>query len=157
MITPSDIQAAIKERLQKTFPGEVVYEDLTPRNFTRPSNLVELSRITVEQAGSSVVRFLFQYKINTFAEVDDIHNTHLAVLDFRSMMILTAFSDPRIKVLDRSPAISSCVADTSGYDYATVTLTVAHSYDRSELTPEEIYPIMEDLALRTKTKEDSEA
>lgn len=157
MITPSDIQAAIIARLQNTFPGEQIYEDLTPRHFKRPSNMVELSRITAEQAGSSIVKFLFQYKINTFAEVDEIHNTHLAVLDFRSMMILTAFSDPRIAVGERAPAIVSCVADTSSFDYATVTLTVSHTYDRSELTPEEIYPIMEDLALRTKTKEDSEA
>lgn len=157
MITPSDIQAAIVKRLKETFPGETVYEDLTPRNFTRPSNMVQLDSISPEQCGGNIVKLLFKFRITTFTEVDEIHNSHLAVLDFRAMMIVTAFSgDGYLKVSDRAPTVVGCVADTTAYDFAEVTLTLAQTYDRRELTPEIVYPIMQDLALRMKKKEDSE-
>lgn len=162
MITPSDIQAAIIARLKETFPGETIYEDLTPRNFARPSNMVQLDSISSEQSGRNVVKLLFKYKINTFSEVDEIHNSHLAVLDFRSMMIVSAFAGGGyLKVSDRAPTIVSCTADTTPYDFAEVVMTVSLTYDRSEdmseFNPAEVYAIMQDLALRTKTKEDHEA
>ena len=157
MITPSDIQAAIVERLKEAFPGETVYEDLTPRNFTRPSNMVQLDAITPEQCGRNVIKLLFKYKISTFSEVDDIHNSHLPVLDFRAMMIALAFSgDGYLKVADRAPTVVGCVADTAAYDFAEVTLTLAQTYDRRELAPETVYSVMQDLALRMKKKEDPE-
>ena len=158
MIKTSDIQAAIIERLHETFPGEQVYEDLTPREFARPSNMVQLDAISSEQSGRNVVKLLFKYKISTFAEVDEIHNSHLAVLDFRSMMIVAAFAGGGyIKVADRAPTIVSCTADTTSYDFAEVTLTVSLTYDRSELNPAEVRGMMRDLTLRTKTKEETEA
>lgn len=158
MITPSDIQAAIIARLKETFPGETIYEDLTPRNFARPSNMVQLDSISPEQCGRNIVKLLFKFRITTFTEVDEIHNSHLAVLDFRAMMIVTAFSgDGYLKVSDRAPTVISCVADTTPYDYAEVSLTISLTYDRSEFNPAEVYAIMQDLALRTKTKEDHEA
>lgn len=157
MITPSDIQAAIIGRLKDTFPGEAIYEDLTPRNFARPSNMVQLDSISPEQCGRNIVKLLFKFRITTFTEVDEIHNSHLAVLDFRAMMIVTAFSgDGYLKVSDRAPTVVGCVADTTAYDFAEVTLTLAQTYDRRELTPEIVYHIMQDLALRMKKKEDSE-
>lgn len=157
MITPSDIQAAIIGRLKDTFPREAIYEDLTPRNFARPSNMVQLDSISPEQCGRNIVKLLFKFRITTFTEVDEIHNSHLAVLDFRAMMIVTAFSgDGYLKVSDRAPTVVGCVADTTAYDFAEVTLTLAQTYDRRELTPEIVYPIMQDLALRMKKKEDSE-
>ena len=158
MIKPADIQAAIIQRLNETFPGEQVYEDLTPREFARPSNMVQLDEISSEQSGRNVIKLLFKYKISTFAEVDEIHNSHLAVLDFRSMMIVAAFAGGGyIKVADRAPTIVSCTADTTSYDFAEVSLTLSLTYDRSEFNPAEVYDIMKDLALRTKTKEDPEA
>ena len=39
----------------------------------------------------------------------------------------------------------------------TVSLTYDRSEDMSEFNPAEVYAIMQDLALRTKTKEDHEA
>ncbi len=158
MIKPSDIQAAIVERLKETFSGEVVYEDLTPRNFTRPSNMVQLDAITPEQCGRNVIKLLFKFRITTFSTVDEVHNSHLPVLDFRAMMLVTAFSgDGYLKVSNRAPTVVSCVADTTPYDYAEVSLTISLTYDRSEFNPAEVYDIMKDLALRTKTKEDPEA
>lgn len=158
MITPADIQAVIIKRLNETFPGEQVYEDLTPRGFARPSNMVQLDAISSEQSGRNVVKLLFNFKITTFAEVDEIHHSHLAVLDFRSMMIVAAFAGGGyIKVAERAPTIVSCTADTTSYDFAEVVLTVSLTYDRSEFNPAEAYAIMRDLALRTKTKEDHEA
>lgn len=157
MITPTDIQSVIIDRLKDTFPGETVYEDLTPRDFTRPSNMVQLDAISSEQSGRNIIKLLYKFKITTFAEVDEIHNSHLAVLDFRSMMIVAAFAgEGYIRVADRAPAIVSCTADTTSYDFAEVVLAVSLTYDRSDFSPEESFRVMEDLALKTKTKEVSE-
>ena len=43
-ITPDMILAALHQKLEETFPGEPVYDNLTPRGFQRPSNLLELER-----------------------------------------------------------------------------------------------------------------
>lgn len=155
MIQPADIQTAIIGRIKEIFPGEEVYEDLTPRDFTRPSNMVQLDAITPEQCGRNVVKLLFRYKITTFSEVDDIHNSHFPVLDFRAMLLVSAFSgDGYLKVADRAPTVAACTADTTAYDCAEVVLTLSAVYDRRELTPEAVYPIMQELTLRTK-KEDA--
>lgn len=158
MIKPADIQAVIIDRLKETFPGEQIYEDLTPRDFARPSNMVQLDAISSEQSGRNIVKLLFTFRVTTFSEVDEIHNSHLAVLDFRSMMIVAAFSGGGyLKVADRAPTIVSCAADTTSYDFAEVVLALSLTYDRSEFNPAEVYDMMQDLALRTTTKEETEA
>ena len=44
-ITPEQIGAALAARVEEAFPGETVYQDITPRDFARPSNLVVLEKV----------------------------------------------------------------------------------------------------------------
>ena len=39
MLTGQDIRAALKESLAGLFPGERIYENVTPDDFDRPSSL----------------------------------------------------------------------------------------------------------------------
>ena len=76
-IVPADITAAIAARLASAFPGEPVYTDLVPRDFQRPSNMVELAGLSLDPLahGQSGVGLLYQYKITTFSTVDEVHPT----------------------------------------------------------------------------------
>ncbi len=155
-IIPAVLQAAIVERLAETFPGEPVYEDVTPRDFERPSNMVELAAISLDpqSMGRAVVSIQYKYKITTFCTVDEVHDSHLPTLDLRAMMILGAFAQGYLKAADRALKVAALAADTSLYDSAEVTLTLSLTVDRAEFSSEELRPIMQDLTVRYIKKEE---
>lgn len=81
-ITPEQIGAALAARVEEAFPGETVYQDITPRDFARPSNLVVLEKVELDPAsfGLAAVELCFQWKLTTFAKVDEVHDSHLPEL-----------------------------------------------------------------------------
>ena len=91
-ITPDKIMAALHQRLEETFPGEPVYEHLTLRDFQRPCNLLELVRTDLDpqSMGMAAVTLRDQFRITTFTQTDEVHDSHLPVLDLRAMMVLAA-------------------------------------------------------------------
>lgn len=157
MIMPAEIAASLRAALESAFPGETVYEDLTPRDFTRPSNMVELVKITLDPQsfGQRVIGVQYQYKITTFSEVDEVHYSHLPVLDLRAMTIMGIFAPGYIKAGDRAPKVTACTADTSLFDCAEVTLTLALTLDRSDFAPAELLDLMKEVHMRIKLKEET--
>ena len=71
-ILPADVTEAVVERVKEAFPGETVYTDLTPRDFERPCNMVELVSLGLDPLsyGQSGVDLLYKIKITTFSTVD---------------------------------------------------------------------------------------
>ena len=155
MIQIPEITAAIAAQVEKAFPGEKVYTDLAPRDFERPSNMVELAGVSMDPLsyGPSGVDSLFKYKITTFSEVDEVHASHLPVLDLRAMLVLGAFAAGYVRVKDRAPKVRGAEADTSFFDCAVVTLTLALTINRSEFTEPELYELMKEFELKINTKE----
>ena len=155
MIQVPDITAAIAAQVEKAFPGEKVYTDLAPRNFERPSNAVEMVGATMDPLsyGPGGVDFLFKYKISTFSKVDEVHASHLPVLDLRAMRLLGVFGSGFIRVQDRAPKVRSAEADTSFFDSAVVTLTLALTMNRADFTEPELYALMKEFELKINTKE----
>jgi hypothetical protein len=152
---PEHILEAVAERLRAVFPGETIYENLAPRDFQRPSNLVELTSIAVDTQGMglAVVNVVYKVRITTFCVVDEVHDSHLPTLDLRAMTILGAFVNGYVKALDRAPKVTALAADTALYDSAEVNLTLALAVDRAELAPESVAPpqpaeLMRDAATR---------
>lgn len=86
-ITPEQIGAALAARVEEAFPGETVYQDITPRDIARPSNLVVLEKVELDPAsfGLAAVELRFQWKLTTFAKVDEVHDSHLPELTARAM------------------------------------------------------------------------
>ncbi len=154
-IVPADITAAIAARLASAFPGEPVYTDLAPRDFQRPSNMVELAGLSLDPLahGQSGVGLLYQYKITTFSTVDEVHASHLPVLDLRAMLVLGAFAAGFLRVKGRAPKVQSLEADTSFFDCAVVKLTLALTLDRAEFVEQKFYELMQELALKIRTEE----
>ena len=130
-ITPEQIGAALAARVEEAFPGETVYQDITPRDFARPSNLVVLEKVELDPAsfGLAAVELRFQWKLTTFAKVDEVHDSHLLELTARAMALLALFGQGYVKVADRT-------------------------VDRGEFTPGEMLDIMRALNTRFETKEE---
>lgn len=149
-VTPEVMMQAVKERVQSAFPGEVVYEDLVPVDFERPSNMVELTAIKLDPLalGSGAVSLQYQYKITTFCVVDEVGDSHLPVLDLRAMTVMAAFAQGYVTAGSRAPKVTACSANTGFNDYAEVLLTLTLNVDRSEFCPEAVWPLMEELALK---------
>jgi len=157
-IVPADIIAAVVERVKEAFPGEIVYTDLVPRDFERPCNMVELAGLNLDPLsyGMSGVELLYKVKITTFSTVDEVHASHLPVLDLRSLLVMGAFAAGYVKVKDRAPKVRAMEADTSFFDCAVVTLTLALTLDRADFTGAELYALMRDLEMNVGLKKESE-
>jgi len=147
MIGPNDFMTAIKAALSAQFPGETIYENRTPNKFSRPSNLVELLSIRLGGIRPNALTLLFTYKITDFVPVDDYYNSDTVLLDFRTMTIVGGvFGQGYLKVADRAPSVES-VQTEHNFDYTVTTVTLSLTYDRSEFTPSETLPIMEQLQM----------
>lgn len=156
IVTPNMILSAVKEKLSEAFPGETIYENLTPIKFSRPSNMVELTGMSLDplSLGGGAVNLQYKFKITTYCQVDEVHDSHLPTLDLRCMTILGAFAAGYVKAGARAPKVTACTANTDGlYDYAEVLLTFTLAMDRSEFCPREIAPMMEELNTKLNAKE----
>lgn len=156
-ILPADITAAVAERIEEAFPGEAVYTDLTPRDFERPCNMVELASLGMDPLsyGQSGAELLYKVKVTTFSAVDEVHASHLPVLDLRAMLVLGAFGSGYIRVKDRAPKVRSVEADTSFFDCVPVTLTLALTLDRADFVGPELYELMKDLEMQVRVKKEN--
>lgn len=157
-ILPADVTEAVVERLKEAFPGETVYTDLVPRDFERPSSMVELAGVSLDPLsfGLSGVDLLYKVKITTFSTVDEVHASHLPVLDLRAMLVLGAFAAGYIQVKDRAPKVRSMEADTSFFDCAVVTLTLALTLDRADFVGSELYELMQNLEMQVRVKKEND-
>ena len=157
MIQIADITAAVAERVKRAFPGETVYTDLTPRDFERPCNMVELIGVGLNPLsfGLSGVDMLYQYQITTLSTVDEVHASHLPVLDLRAMLVLGAFGSGYVRVKDRAPKVRSVEADTSFFDCVPVTLTLALTLDRADFVGSELYELMQNLEMQVRVKKEN--
>lgn len=158
MIQIDDITAAIEAKIKEAFPGEAVYTDLVPRDFQRPCNMVELIGVGLDALtyGLSGVDMLYQYQITTLSTVDEVHASHLPVLDLRAMLVLGAFGSGYIRVKDRAPKVRSIEADTSFFDCVPVTLTLALTLDRADFVGPELYELMQNLEMQVRVKKEND-
>ncbi|MEG2177208.1 MAG: hypothetical protein RRY97_10070 [Oscillibacter sp.] len=155
MITPAQISAALGAKIGAVFPGEPLYENLAPRDFIRPSNLLELQGIAMDGNWScGAVEFRFTYKLTTFVAVDEVHNSHFPALDARAMLVLGAFAEGYLKVGGRAPRVTRCQSGNSMNDCAEVIVELTLAMNRAEFSPAELLPIMQTLDLQTIPKED---
>ena len=91
----------------------------------------------------------------TLSTVDEVHASHLPVLDLRAMLVLGAFGSGYVRVKDRAPKVRSVEADTSFFDCVPVTLTLALTLDRADFVGPELYELMKDLEMQVRVKKEN--
>ncbi len=129
MLSISDIQAAAEELLGQRFAGDTVYRDLAPRDFKRPSFLVECGPVKMEDAGCAALQIGLTVVITIFTAVDDYHNSHIGELQQRLMAVLELFAVGYLRVNDRALHVAGNEGDYQ-FDFATVRVTLSYADDR---------------------------
>lgn len=148
LIKPENIMESLKNALLEQFPQESVYENLVPKNFSRPSNLVELSSIRVTGIKNSIVTLQYTYRITDFVSVDERRQSDTALLDLRTVTIVGwIFGKGYLSVGDRAMTVES-VSTEHNFDYTVTTAVLSLTYDRSEFAPASVLPLMEQLQLK---------
>lgn len=154
MITPNEITAAVSGALRELFPNEPVYKNIVPQNFLRPCNLVELTGIALGEVSPGGVELLYTYRITDFVEVDELDNSHQDALSLRTMLLLGLFAKRYLKAGDRALKVRSCITVYNS-DRTETTVIMSLAYSNADFDPAAVLPIMEQLTLQTKTKEDT--
>ena len=132
-LIPNDIADKLEAMISAEFPGEKVYRELVPSDFVRPSTLIvqEPSEIQVD-LGCSIVEVRAIFTIITYVETDEYAHSHLTDLHLRQMRLVKLFLPGFIKVGDRAPKVRGAIKTGGGYDYDTLTVTLAYTLNRSE-------------------------
>lgn len=155
MITPDDFMTAIKAALKKTLPEDkAIYDNLVERDVERPCTMVELVTMQITDLTPRSTGFLFRYKITNWIDPDDYGDSDFSVLDLRTLLIEGIFGAGYLKVGNRAPKVTAC-ASKHYRDYTEVTVDFSVAFDRQEFDPAAVLPLMEQLTLTTKTKEDT--
>lgn len=158
MISPKDLTDAIEAALLLRFPGEDVYRDLTPEDFSRPANLIECAGFTMAQAGSASVLATVSMKITTFCAVDSYHFTDYDVLYRRAMLVAGCFARGWLPVADpdtgatRAPHVTACQTGEVGRDYAEVVVGLQLELSKTDFDAAPIWPLMEHLDIKMSTE-----
>lgn len=92
-ITPEQIGAGPGGQGGGGVPGGDGVSGYHPQDFARPSNLVVLEKVELDPAsfGLAAVELRFQWKLTTFAKVDEVHDSHLPELTARPWALLALF------------------------------------------------------------------
>lgn len=147
MVTPCDIADRMEEMLREAFPAEIVYRDVTPSDFARPSNFIVLEDCEGDVTmGSNVVELRPTFTITTFVKTDEYHHSHLKELHARQMKIVGLLLPGYIKVGNRAPKVVGLLLG-GGYDYDTVKVTFSYALDRNDFKETPQLPTISQLHL----------
>ena len=144
MLTGTELREALKESLDALFPDQIIYENETPKNFVRPSSLLEMGKRTLTDLTAAQVNVTQDVQVTMFEEVDAYHNSQVQVLEERQLRLMEALAGGYLRVKDRALDISD-VAGQVYMDYAEVTFTLTWAEDRRAA---EEKPLMEDFHFR---------
>ena len=144
--------------MKKAFPGEPVYRGYTPTGFQRPSTLLEIAGGKFyPNAACGSVELRPRVQLTIFVETDSYHQPKEdQELTRRQMTLLGLFLPGYIRVKDRAPKVQSMEADTSFFDCAVVTLTLALTLDRADFVGPELYELMQNLELQVRVKKEND-
>lgn len=129
MLSIQEIQAAVEELLGGRFPGEAVYKNLVPADFTRPSFLVACGPVKMTDAGYASLDVTATVTITAFVVVDEYHNSQVEELAMRMMAVLELFAVGYLQVNDRALHVTGTEGDYEA-DCATVKVSLSYMDDR---------------------------
>lgn len=152
MITPNDILQKLADMVGEQFPGEKVYQNLTPKDYERPSNLVMYSGGKVDVGfGCQAVELRLTYTIATFVPVDAYNHSDTEALHIRQMLLIGMLIPGYINVKDRAPKVGEVKLEST-FEYDSVTVTFHIALDRSEFEAITQHGDMLTLHLRTEVE-----
>lgn len=131
MVRMQDIVDAINAQLVKKFPKAAAYISACPKEFRRPSYLIQNPNVYRTDASRHTVYIEADFMITYFAEVDSRYIMNIEKLREAQAGILELFSCGYITVGDRRLKVAGSEGETSLTD-TTVDLKVSYFDDREE-------------------------
>lgn len=151
MITPNDIADVIQTLVEKAFPGEPVYRDLTPVDFKRPSTLIVYSEgICRPNFACNVIEMMPVFSLIGFVPVNAYHQSHLADLNLRQHRLLSLFLPGYLRVGDRAPKVGNEIKLDGGYDFTSLDVPIIYTLDRNEFMDLPQYDEAAHIHIRTE-------
>ena len=113
MIIPSDIMTAINIVLVSANPKHIVYPQRCPKDFKRPSFLLEYVKTSRRDKNRTTVEKTIYFRITCFIKTDDYNRSDTDLLADIQENIVQLFSGGYVTVGDRSIKVMS---STGGFD-----------------------------------------
>lgn len=142
-MTLTNILEGVEAALAEQWPGAPVYRNRTPKNFARPSFLLEGGPVTQEELGGSMEQFSARVRVTAFLPVDAYKNSDADALAARMSEMMALFAGGCVRIGDRCPHVTGLMGDY-GFDYAEVSAALVWT-DGWEAGEE--YPLMRDIHL----------
>ena len=150
MVTVNDIIKAINERLAEKYPEHTVYINLLPKDFQRPSFLIEQLDAVRTDVNRTTVAWLVEMSITGFVSVDGHYNSDVEGLTETQSSIMEIFTCGYLSVRDRSIPVP-LVKGGNDFTECYVNLTFDYFDDRPEATEE--LPLIETIQTNFKLEE----
>jgi len=147
MINGMKIMDEINRLLVKKYPNHTVYLDLCPKNFDRPSFLIELVTINRRPINSRTIEETVYFTITCFDEVDKYSHSNTVNLLTVQQGVLDIFRQGYIKVDDRNVEVKASSGGRN-FDEAYVDVQVEYFEDRSDIA--ETLPLMKEVITTIK-------
>lgn len=150
MITPEQIEIEVNRLLAEGLPAvETIYRNRYPRDFDRPSFLIETLKFDIDAANRKTIHCVDYLTITCFAEIDDHGNAPDGALLALQVEILQLFRSGFVRVGDRALKVK---ASTGGADFdrSYVDLQIEFYDDREE--EQGGAPLMKDFDVEMEVK-----
>lgn len=150
MITTNQIMDAINRLLVEKYSERTVYVNRCPKDFDRPSFLIESVKAGGDSANRKTVKNNAYLTITCFESVDDYGNSDDGALTEVQDDVLQLFRPGFLKVGDRALTV---IASTGGADFdrSYVDLQLEYYDDRSDELDNT--PLIVDVSLNMKKEE----
>jgi len=101
MVTENDIIKAINERLAEKYPDRTVYINLLPKDFQRPSYLIELLDSAMSDVNRTTVARKVEIAITGFVKIGGHYQSDVETLSETQSGVMSIFSCGYLSVRDR--------------------------------------------------------
>ena len=135
MLSVKSILAELKEDLEEQLPGSTGHINVIRKGFDRPAFLVELEKMTMDDATARAVERSATARITIFEPVDAYSDAQVEVLAEKLSALMAHFSGRVLCVGDRYLDIGACAGDYYN-DYAELTFPLTWQDDRELHEPE---------------------
>jgi len=150
MVAPNDIINAVNELLVAKYPESSMYINLLPKDFFRPSFLIELPVFKKTAANFATVNVIAILTVTIYAPIDGHYNSDVDGINERMNNVLNIFSNGYLAVGDRCLAITD-VYGTTDFTESIVELEFDFFDDRVAVSVTD--PIIETVNINTVLEE----
>jgi hypothetical protein len=142
VITVEDIVEAINARLVEAFPEDMVYENLLPKDFSRPSTLIELASVQGTQTSRWTIEVKASFSLTSYVEVGGHYESDTKELRVRQNRVMGLFANGYLQVGDRCLEVQ-VVSGGMDFTESYVDLEFQYFDDRPDIS--ETLPLMETI------------